>query len=58
MNPGEVHDVDAQDAHRFVHIWKDAEFVKDEAPKAAPTVAEPVAVADEVPAVEPKKGKK
>jgi hypothetical protein len=57
VNPGEVHDVSADDAYRFAHIFRDAEYVKDEAPQVAATIAE-TAPAEEVPIVEPKKGKK
>jgi hypothetical protein len=49
VNPGEVHDVSSDDAHRFVKLYRDAEIY-----------TEPVKVEEpaEVPIVESKKGTK
>jgi hypothetical protein len=61
-NPGEVHDVSADDAHRFVHLFRDAEYATEapapqkQAVEVAPEAA--AAPADEAPLEEKTKGKK
>lgn len=52
VNPGEVHDVSADDAHRFVKLFKDAEIYVEEPPKAEAPIAA------DAPEDESKKGKK
>jgi hypothetical protein len=63
VNPGDVHEVSAEDAHRFVKIYRDAEFITEAAVKpveAQQAKTETVtAVAGEAQAEEEsKKGKK
>ena len=63
VNPGEIHDVSTEDAHRFVKIYRDAEFVVDapkvveEPAKAGTPNAEVADAPVEAPEKESKKGK-
>lgn len=54
VNPGEIHDVNDEDARRFVNFWKDAEIYTPAMETAAKAEAAPV----EAPKEKSEKGKK